>query len=87
MQTLNITQMPRHDRAIDITSETCPMTFVRTRLALDSLPAGAVLLVRLTGADPRANVPRAAADQGHDLLDMIELEDGSAVLVIRKGAA
>lgn len=87
MQTLNITELPPHDRAIDITAETCPMTFVRTRLALDSLPAGAVLLVRLTGADPRANVPRAAADQGHDLLDMFDLADGSAVLVIRKAGA
>jgi len=48
---------------------------------------GAVLLVRLIGTDPRANVPRAAADQGHDLLDMFDLDDGSAVLVIRKGNA
>lgn len=78
--------LPPHDRAIDITGETCPMTFVRTRLALDALPPGAVLLVRLKGADPRANVPRAAADQGHDLLDMVDMPDGSAVLVIRKAS-
>ncbi len=87
MQDVNIADLPAHDRAIDITSETCPMTFVRTRLALDSLPPGAVLLVRLKGADPRANVPRAAADQGHDLLDLFDLDDGSAVLVIRKASA
>lgn len=85
MQDTNTIDFPAHDRAIDITAETCPMTFVRTRLALDSLSAGAILLVRLKGDDPRANVPRAAADQGHDLLDMIELDDGSAILVIRKG--
>jgi len=84
---MKIANLPAHDRAIDITGETCPMTFVRTRLALDSLPMGAVLLVRLIGTDPRANVPRAAADQGHDLLDMFDLDDGSAVLVIRKGNA
>lgn len=85
MQDLKPIELPAHDRAIDITAETCPMTFVRTRLALDSLAPGAILLVRLRGEDPRANVPRATADQGHDLLDMIELEDGSAILVIRKG--
>ncbi|MCF3947870.1 sulfurtransferase TusA family protein [Acidiphilium sp. AL] len=87
MNNTNIVEFPPHDRAIDITGETCPMTFVRTRLALDSLPPGAVLLVRLKGADPRANVPRATADQGHDLLDMFDLPDGSAVLVIRKASA
>lgn len=77
--------LPDHDRAIDITAETCPMTYVRTRLALDAMESGSVLLVRLRGAEPLANVPRAAADQGHDVLDRIDLDDGSAVLVIQKG--
>lgn len=79
--------LPAHDRAIDITAETCPMTFVRTRLALDAMSPGQVLLVRLKGADPIANVPRAAADQGHDPLDLLMLEDGTAILILRKGAA
>jgi TusA-related sulfurtransferase len=79
------TTLPAYDKAIDITAETCPMTFVRTRLALDTLESGQILLVRLKGADPLANVPRAAADQGHDPLDLFEQDDGSWLLVIRKG--
>ena len=77
--------LPSHDRAIDITAETCPMTYVRTRLALDAMQVGQILLVRLRGAEPLSNVPRAATDQGHDVLDRIDLDDGSAVLVIKKG--
>jgi len=77
--------LPHHHKAIDITSETCPMTFVRTRLALDTLQSGEILLIRLAGADPLANVPRAAADQGHEPLDLIEQEDGTWLLVIQKG--
>ncbi len=61
------------------------MTFVRTRLALDGLAAGQILLVRLRGADPVANVPRAALEQGHEPLELVEQADGSFVLVIRKG--
>jgi len=79
------TTLPVHHKAIDITAETCPMTFVRTRLALDTIQPGEILLVRLKGEDPLANVPRAAADQGHELLDLFEVEDGAWVLVIRKG--
>ncbi len=79
------TTLPKHDKAIDITAETCPMTFVRTRLALDALTTGQILLVRLAGADPLANVPRAAADQGHDPLELLEQEDGTWLLVIQKG--
>ena len=77
--------LPLHDKAIDITAETCPMTYVRTRLALDTIESGQILLVRLRGEDPLRNVPRAAADQGHDLLELLEQEDGSFILVIQKG--
>jgi len=77
--------LPTHDKAIDITAETCPMTFVRTRLALDTLETGQILLVKLAGADPLANVPRAAADQGHEPLDLISQADGTWLLVLQKG--
>lgn len=82
---MSLAALPVHDKAIDITAETCPMTYVRTRLALDVLQPGQVLLVKLKGEDPVKNVPRAAADQGHDLLDLIALEDGVFLLVIQKG--
>ena len=82
---MTISTLPAHHKAIDITAETCPMTFVRTRLALDAIQTGEILLVRLTGADPLANVPRAAADQGHDLLELTEQADGTWLLMIQKG--
>jgi TusA-related sulfurtransferase len=44
------------------------MTFVRTRLALDALSPGQILLVRLKGEEPTRNVPRTAAEQGHTVL-------------------
>lgn len=56
------------DRILDITGEVCPMTFVRTRLALDALSPGQILLVRLKGEEPTRNVPRTAAEQGHTVL-------------------
>ncbi len=77
--------LPTHHKAIDITAETCPMTFVRTRLALDTIESGQILLVRLQGGDPLANVPRAAADQGHEPLELLEQPDGTWLLVIQKG--
>jgi TusA-related sulfurtransferase len=79
--------LPAYDQAIDIRREVCPMTYVRTRLALDKMQPGEVLLIRLCGDNPLRNVPRAAADQGHDLLDLLTLDDGSALLLIRKVVA
>jgi len=73
------------DRDLDITAELCPMTFVRTRLALDMLKPGQVLRVLLRGKEPLENVPRTAREQGHDVLALDIGEDGVATLLIRRG--
>jgi len=74
------------DRELDIRTELCPMTFVRTRLALDRLSPGQVLLVRLRGAEPLANVPRTAKEQGHEVLSLTDDGEGGSVLLLRRGA-
>jgi TusA-related sulfurtransferase len=71
---------------LDITGDTCPMTFVRTRLALDRLAPGQTLLVRLRGDEPERNVPRAAAEQGHEVLAVDRDPDGVTRLLLRRGA-
>ena len=81
---MNIEHGLIHDAVIDITALLCPMTFVRTRLALDRLRPGQVLAVRMAGDEPRRNVPRTAAEQGHAVLDMVEHADGTATALIRK---
>ncbi|MBV9734641.1 MAG: sulfurtransferase TusA family protein [Acidisphaera sp.] len=73
------------DQLLDITGEVCPMTFVRTRLALDRLASGESLLVLLRGEEPVRNVPRTAAEQGHAILSQETGEDGVTRLLIRKG--
>lgn len=77
-------QEQTHDRELDITAETCPMTFVRTRLALDRMQPGQVLRVHLKGDEPLKNVPRTASEQGHAVLGQAEQADGSVLLWIRK---
>ena len=74
------------DREIDITGDLCPMTFVRTRLALDRMTPGQILLVRLRGEEPLRNVPRTATEQGHQVLSLETGADGVSVLVLRRGA-
>jgi tRNA 2-thiouridine synthesizing protein A len=73
------------DRELDITTETCPMTFVRTRLALDRMTSGETLLVRLRGDEPRRNVPQTAVEQGHSVLAQQDMPDGTNLVLLRKG--
>jgi len=74
------------DQELDITAETCPMTFVRTRLALDRMAPGQTLLVRLRGEEPLRNVPRTAREQGHEVLSLDTDSEGVARLLLRRGA-
>ncbi len=78
-------KMNAADQQLDITAEVCPMTFVRTRLALDRLAPGQTLLVLLTGAEPVRNVPRTAQEQGHEVLAQEQGADGITRLLIRRG--
>jgi tRNA 2-thiouridine synthesizing protein A len=73
------------DQTLDITGDVCPMTFVRTRLALDRLMPGQILEVRLRGTEPAQNVPRSAVEQGHKVLSKIEADDGSVILRLERG--
>jgi tRNA 2-thiouridine synthesizing protein A len=72
-------------RELDITHDVCPMTFVRTRLALDRMAPGETLLVTLKGEEPRSNVPRTAAEQGHEIMSMETDAAGISRLLIRRG--
>lgn len=78
-------QLTKPDMEVDITREVCPMTFVRTRLALDRLQPGQTLLVHLQGAEPLQNVPRTAVELGHQVLSLTPQPDGSHILLLRRG--
>ncbi len=72
------------DLSIDITGEICPMTFVRTRLALDRLASGQVLAVMLRGEEPERSVPRNCAQQGHAILAQRKDAGGIMHLLLRR---
>ncbi len=69
---------------LDITRETCPMTFVKVKLALARMQAGEVLTVRLKEGEPLQNVPASCEEQGYDVLEIRPLGDGIHQLKIRK---
>ena len=52
---------------LDLTGVPCPMNWVRTRLALEELPAGGRLEVRLDRGEPLDSVPRSAREDGHEV--------------------
>jgi TusA-related sulfurtransferase len=70
---------------LDITKEHCPMTFVKTKLKLDTLATGDRLKIRLRAGEPLENVPRSSEEQGHRVISIQHLESEIYEIVIEKG--
>ena len=72
------------DEKVDVTDVVCPVTFVKTKVALDELDEGQVLQVHLNAGEPAQNVPRSVKDEGHEVLKLQDNGDGTFELFIKK---
>jgi TusA-related sulfurtransferase len=70
---------------VDITGVVCPVTFVKTKVALEELEDGGVLEVRLNDGEPIQNVPRSLKDEGHRVTSVTRNDDGTWLLRVVKG--
>jgi tRNA 2-thiouridine synthesizing protein A len=69
------------DQRIDITNEICPMTFVKTKLKLETMNAGEVLEVTLREGEPLSNVPKSVKEDGHKVVSISKSEDVFKVII------
>lgn len=76
--------MTEAKESLDITRELCPMTYVRTKLKLESLLAGELLEVLLLEGEALKNVPAAAREDGHEVLSVARQQDGVYRVLLRK---
>jgi TusA-related sulfurtransferase len=60
---------------LDLRAHACPLTWVKTRVALSRIAAGDVLEVILLDGEPRENVPRSAEEDGHEVLRLERAPD------------
>ena len=74
------------DQRIDISEETCPMTFVLVRLALDQMKPGEILEITLRGAEPRRNIPITAQEQGYEVFSITDNNNDYSILLLRKSS-
>lgn len=70
---------------VDITDVVCPVTFVKTKIALDGLDAGEVLQVHLADGEPLQNVPRSCKEEGNKVLSLTDNGDGTYEMLVQKG--
>lgn len=71
---------------LDLCGEVCPFTFVRTKLRLEELEAGATLCVLVDHEPAKHNIPRSAIEWGQDVVSVSEPTEGRWQIVLQKRA-
>ena len=73
------------DEFLDITDVVCPITFVKTKFALEDLNDGQILELRLNDGEPIQKVPRSLKDEGHKILTLTNNDDGTFTILVERG--
>jgi tRNA 2-thiouridine synthesizing protein A len=69
---------------VDLVGEICPFTFVRTKLALEALPFGAIVRVVVDHEPATRNIPRSATEWGQEVLGVTVLGERRWAIDVRR---
>jgi len=76
--------VPAADVELDLRGVICPYNFVKTKLKLETMQTGQVLLVLLDDGDPIKNVPRSVQNEGHTVLAQERIDQSFRVFIRRE---
>jgi TusA-related sulfurtransferase len=74
---------PSGEISLDLRGTPCPLNFIRSKLALEKLAAGAWLLIDLDAGEPEQMVAAGLREAGHRV-ELEPLEPGAVRLRIRR---
>jgi TusA-related sulfurtransferase len=73
------------DKELNIKGEVCPYTFVKTKLALETMDLGQVLRVIVDHLPATENIPRSLKGEGNEVLDVGQINETDWQIITRKG--
>jgi TusA-related sulfurtransferase len=72
------------DRTLDIKGQVCPLTFVRSKLAIEKMAIGEVLEIIVDHRPAAVNVPRSMENEGQTVLGVEQTGEAEWHLFVRK---
>lgn len=72
------------DKRIDIKGLVCPYTFVKAKLAIESMEVGQVLEILLDYEEASRSIPKSMEDHGQKVLKVEKINETDWLLQIRK---
>ena len=69
---------------INLIGEVCPMTFVKTRLALEKVDYGERIKVMFDSKEAETNVPKSLEELNHKIIQIDKLDRNNFYIIIEK---
>jgi tRNA 2-thiouridine synthesizing protein A len=69
------------DFFLDISSDFCPMTFVKTKLQLKKMSSGEILEVKISEGEPLESVPENVEYDGHKVISVKPNGNNSRIFI------
>ena len=72
------------DKSINIKGLVCPYTFVKAKLAVESMEVGQILEILLDYEEASRSIPKSMEDHGQKVLKVEKINDTDWILQIKK---
>ncbi len=72
------------EKTIDIRGLVCPYTFVKSKLAIESMEVGQVLEILLDYEEALNSIPNSMRDHGQSVLSVDKVSEGQWTIRVRK---
>jgi len=72
------------DKHIDIRGLVCPYTFVKSKLAIETMEVGETLEILLDYEEALNSIPNSMRDHGQQVLGIDQVSDGEWTIHVRK---
>ena len=69
---------------INLRGEVCPMTFVKTRLAIEKIANGERIKVIFDSSEAKINVPKSCEELNYKIIEINELDRDNFYITIEK---
>ncbi len=72
------------EKKIDIRGLICPYTFIKAKLAVESMHVGETLEILLDNAEASNSIPKSMEDLGHAVMNVEKVNEREWVIFVRK---
>jgi len=71
-------------KIINLVGEVCPMTFVKTRLAIEKIENNKILKFIYDSEEAKINVPKSIEEIGHSIIEVKNIDKNKFYIIIKK---